>query len=203
MDTLSSSRKPAQDRSRERVERVMSAAERLLLESGPERASIPEVARLSGVPRASIYQFFPNKYALLLAIADRHLAQISALIGQLDGEQGPLALDRLAALAIRTTADYYNNNPVASMLILGGPMSREAYLSQEVSIQDIGRQLRTLLGRYRPELTLPEDPDVMTLAVEVAFACLKHAYFTQARISDAMVDQARIAALAYLRTWLD
>lgn len=203
METLNTSKKPLQERTRERVERVLAAAEQLLLELGPERTSIPGVAQLSGVPRASIYQFFPNKYVLLMAISDRHLKQIAQRIEQLAAGQEAMNLDldleSVAARATRVTADYYNANPVASMLILGGPMSREAYLSQEITIQDIGRQLQALAVRHWPGLALPGSPDVLTIAVEIAFACLKHAYFTQATISDEMVEHATIAAVAYLR----
>ncbi|MAL98171.1 MAG: TetR family transcriptional regulator [Alteromonadaceae bacterium] len=207
VDTAGVTRKPVQDRSRDRVERVVAAAERLLLETGPERTSIPEVARLSNVPRASIYQFFPSKYALFLAISERHLKAVADLIGRLDLTEEALAkngrFEFMARSITRAAADYYNDHPVASMLILGGPMSREAYLSQEVTIQDIGHQLRPLFSRYAPGAVLPQDPDVVTIAVEIAFACMKHSYFTHARIIEPMVDQAAMAASAYLRHWLE
>lgn len=206
METPGSTRKPVQDRSRDRVERVLTAAEALLLEMGPERASIPEVARVSGVPRASIYQFFPSKYALFLALSERHLKAVADLIGNLDinihNTRPDVGFETMARIITHAAADYYNAHPVASMLILGGPMSREAYLSQEVTIQDIGYQLRPLLSRYAPGFVPPQDPDVVTIAVEIAFACMKHSYFAHARIVDSMVDQAALAATAYLRLWL-
>ncbi|WP_207308728.1 TetR/AcrR family transcriptional regulator [Marinobacter caseinilyticus] len=197
-----SNRKPLQGRSRERVNKVLAVAETLLLEVGPEGLSIPDVARQSGVPRASIYQFFPNKYALLLAIADIHLGRVAALIGTIEHQLRGASLEALGTITTRAAADYYNHHPVASMLILGGPMSRNAYLAQEFTIQDIGRRLRALLARDRPQLVVPDDPDVMTIAVEIAFACMKHSYFTHASITDAMAEQAAQAAVAYLRLWL-
>ncbi len=197
-----SSRKPLQERSRERVDKVLEVAERLVAETGPEGLSIPDVARVSGVPRASIYQFFPNKYALLLAISDIHLRQVANLVAGLrDSIQGG-SLEDIARLTTYATADYYNRNPVASMLILGGPMSRNAYLSQEITIHEIGRQLRVLLVHDSPGLRVPESPDVMTIAVEIAFSCMKNSYFTHATITDEMADQAAMAALAYLRVVL-
>lgn len=197
-----SSKKPLQERSRERVDRVLEVAERLVAETGPEGLSIPDVARVSGVPRASIYQFFPNKYALLLAITDIHLRRVSDLVAGLQDQLQNATLEDLASLTTRSAADYYNRHPVASMLILGGPMSRNAYLSQEITIQDIGRQLRILLVNNIREIRVPESPDVMTIAVEIAFACMKHSYYTHATITDEMADQAAVAALAYLRVVL-
>lgn len=197
-----SSKKPLQERSRDRVDRVLKVAEKLVAEVGPEGLSIPEVARVSGVPRASIYQFFPNKYALLLAISDIHLRRVSDLVAGLRDQLQGGSLEDIARLTTRSTADYYNQHPVASVLILGGPMSRNAYLSQEITIQDIGRQLRLLLTHNNPELRVPESPDVMTIAVEIAFACMKHSYYTHATITDEMAGQAALAALAYLRSVL-
>lgn len=197
-----SSKKPLQVRSRDRVDRVLKVAEKLVVEVGSEGLSIPEVARVSDVPRASIYQFFPNKYALLLAISDIHLRRVSDLVaGFRDQLQGG-SLEDIARLITRAAADYYNQHPVASVLILGGPMSRKAYLSQEITIQDIGLQLRAVLVHNSPDLRVPESPDVMTIAVEIAFACMKHSYYTHATITDEMADQAAVAALAYLRVML-
>lgn len=197
-----SSKKPLQVRSRDRVDRVLKVAEKLVVEVGSEGLSIPEVARVSDVPRASIYQFFPNKYALLLAISDIHLRRVSDLVaGFRDQLQGG-SLEDIARRITRAAADYYNQHPVASVLILGGPMSRKAYLSQEITIQDIGLQLRAVLVHNSPDLRVPESPDVMTIAVEIAFACMKHSYYTHATITDEMADQAAVAALAYLRVML-
>lgn len=201
MDTLSSIKKPSQDRSRERVEKVIATAGQLLLDVGPERTSIPEIARLSGVPRSSIYQFFPNKYALFLSISNLHLKQIAGLVKGLGEDQPQLGIEELAGRTTRVVGDYYNAHPVAGVLILGGPTSREAYLAQETTLQEIAGQLRGLFAMHLPGLSLPNSPDVMMIAVEIAFACLRHGYFTEARISDTMVEQAAVAAIAYLQTW--
>lgn len=196
------SRKPVQERSRERVEKVMAAAQELLLELGPEDTSIPEVALRAGVPRASIYPFFPNKYALFLAIGDSHLKEIARLIQTLGQDMEPGNWRKLVREAVEQVSDYYNQHPVAGLLILGGPMSRTGYQSQEVTIQDIGQNLRPLFNALQPEQPLPEDPDVITIAVEISFACLRHSWFTHERITAPMAGQASLAATAYLQTWL-
>lgn len=196
------SRKPVQERSRERVEKVMAAAQELLLELGPEDTSIPEVAVRAGVPRASIYPFFPNKYALFLAIGDYHLKQIGELIQTLGQEMNTDDWRELVREAVGQVSDYYNQHPVAGLLILGGPMSRTGYQSQEVTIKDIGQNLRPLFNALQPDQSLPEDPDVITIAVEISFACLRHSWFTHERVTAPMAEQASLAATAYLEAWL-
>ncbi len=202
MEPLTRHRKPIQERSRERVERVIAAAEDMLMARGPEETSIPEIAEVSGVTRASIYQFFPSKYALFLAIAEHHLNAVADLTESVGKALADASWETLVEQACRGAAAYYNRNPVASMLILGGPMSRNAYLAQETTIQDIGRRVRDLFRLQQPETQLPDSPDVTTLAVEIAFACMRHGYLLEARISDQAIEQARLAATSYLKNWL-
>ncbi|WP_162628734.1 TetR/AcrR family transcriptional regulator [Marinobacter bohaiensis] len=194
------SRKPSQERSRQRVAQMMAAAEALLLENGPEQLSIPEVAKASGLSRSSVYQFFPSKYALLLALTARHLDTVAQQLARLLDLVGDVSVDDMLGSALRVVADYYNEHRAARILILGGPMSREGFQSLEFNHQDIGKHLRYWLERHQPDVRPPTEPDVMTLAVDIGAACLRHGYFREDLISDAIVEQARRAMLAYLRS---
>lgn len=64
---------PVQLRSRETVGYVLEAAAQLFGELGYERTTTNLVAEKAGVSVGSVYQYFPNKEALLLALAERHL----------------------------------------------------------------------------------------------------------------------------------
>jgi AcrR family transcriptional regulator len=75
---------PSQQRSRETVARILDAAARLLDEQGYAATTTNHVAELAGVSIGSLYQYFPNKDALLVALADRHLDEaVSAMAGRL------------------------------------------------------------------------------------------------------------------------
>src|SRR5262245_1644489 len=56
---------PVQKRSRERVERMLAVATELIAEKGSDALRMGEVAERSGVSIGSLYQFFPDKTALL------------------------------------------------------------------------------------------------------------------------------------------
>ena len=66
-------KKPLQGRSRETVGFVLEAAAQLFGELGYEGTTTNRVAERAGVSIGSVYQYFPNKEALLLALAERHL----------------------------------------------------------------------------------------------------------------------------------
>ncbi|HMO57825.1 MAG TPA: TetR/AcrR family transcriptional regulator [Roseiflexaceae bacterium] len=65
-------RQPQQSRSQERVEQLLNAAEQLFAERGYRGATTNAIAEHAGVPIGSLYQFFPNKEALLHAVTARY-----------------------------------------------------------------------------------------------------------------------------------
>src|SRR4029450_3660722 len=54
-----------------RREHILDAATRVFAAKGFDRATIRDVARRAGVADGTIYNYFPNKAALLLGILDR------------------------------------------------------------------------------------------------------------------------------------
>ena len=66
-------KRPRQRRSTETVARMLDAAARIYDERGYRATTTNNVAEEAGVSIGSLYQYFPNKDALLVALADRHL----------------------------------------------------------------------------------------------------------------------------------
>jgi len=71
-------KRPVQERSRDTVDRILSAAARIFDEDGYRRTTTNRVAEAAGVSVGSLYQYFPNKDALLVALAERHVDEITA-----------------------------------------------------------------------------------------------------------------------------
>ena len=83
-------RVPRQARSRERLARMLDAAEALLVSEGPAALTTTRVAAAAGVSVGSLYQYLPDKEAIVEALAGRYLAEFEALMQQL-AEQAPFA----------------------------------------------------------------------------------------------------------------
>ncbi|MFI6105568.1 TetR family transcriptional regulator [Streptomyces sp. NPDC051310] len=66
-------RTPVQQRSAERLARILDACAELLDETGYEGLSTRAVAVRAGVPIGSVYRFFSNKRAMAAALAHRNL----------------------------------------------------------------------------------------------------------------------------------
>jgi AcrR family transcriptional regulator len=193
-------RLPQQERSQARIAQVLAAAEELLGEVGPDAASIPEISKLSGVPRASIYQFFPDKYVLFAHLAQLQMERIGELIVAMQpqaDEDWRAAIGRV----IRGVADYYNAHPAAAALLMRGnftPTDRQAHQEKDAMI---GSLLRDYLQAKEVFNELPHQPDAATLSVEIAFACMRYGYRLEGHISEAICTEAAKAATAYLSRW--
>jgi serine/threonine protein kinase/CheY-like chemotaxis protein/AcrR family transcriptional regulator len=70
---LEARKTPRQERGKETVRAILEAASRILETSGAATLTLRELARVSGVSVGSIYQYFPGKDAILVALLDAHL----------------------------------------------------------------------------------------------------------------------------------
>ena len=73
-------KKPRQQRSRATWEAILDAAAQLFGQSGYAATTTNKVAERAGVSIGSLYQYFPNKDALLTALAERHLTESTAVL---------------------------------------------------------------------------------------------------------------------------
>jgi AcrR family transcriptional regulator len=65
-------KRPQQERSRATVEAILDAAADILARQGASRLTTNHVADRAGVNIASLYQYFPNKQAILAELRRRH-----------------------------------------------------------------------------------------------------------------------------------
>ena len=68
-------KEPRQARSRETFEAILQAAAQVFERKGYAGATTNRIAERAGVSIGSLYQYFPNKDAILVALAERHLQQ--------------------------------------------------------------------------------------------------------------------------------
>lgn len=73
--TSASRRAPSQRRSRERVENILEVATALIAEAGSDAMRMSEVAESAGISIGSLYQYFPDKAAIIRTLAERYNAQ--------------------------------------------------------------------------------------------------------------------------------
>lgn len=82
-------RVPVQARSRERVERILDAAAQLLADKGYDAVKTNSIAKRAGVSIGSVYQFFPNRFAIFNALAARYREKIATSLSRTMGPNSP------------------------------------------------------------------------------------------------------------------
>jgi AcrR family transcriptional regulator len=71
---------PVQARSAASVDAILEATTQVLLRVGKERLTTTRVAARAGVSVGTLYQYFPNKSALLQGALKRHLAEVAEAV---------------------------------------------------------------------------------------------------------------------------
>jgi AcrR family transcriptional regulator len=66
---------PSQRRSRERVEKILNCAATLIAAKGSDAMRMSEVAEMAGISIGSLYQYFPDKSAIIQTLARRYNAE--------------------------------------------------------------------------------------------------------------------------------
>src|ERR1700761_4882211 len=91
---------PVQARSAASVEAILKATIQVLRKVGKERLTTTLVAARAGVSVGTLYQYFPNKGALLRAALQRHMNEVGAVIEAVCREQSGASLEKMATALV-------------------------------------------------------------------------------------------------------
>lgn len=105
-------RKPRQARSQERVNRILDVAKHLFIEDGYDNTSTNAIAKQAKVPIGSLYQFFPDKQAILYALAEQYMQQFHQQLTTEDSEATrQLSLTDYVDHIVDSTYRLFEQNP--------------------------------------------------------------------------------------------
>jgi AcrR family transcriptional regulator len=143
---ISSRKQPKQARSTELVAAILDAAVQVLAKEGAQRFTTARVAEKAGVSVGSLYQYFPNKAAILFRLQSDEWRQTSDLLrGILEDVQRP-PLERLRVLVhafIRSECDEAEMRVAlndAAPLYRDAPETQEARASGDRTVQVFMRE---------------------------------------------------------------
>ena len=171
---LSKPRKVAsQQRSRATVDALVEATARILVKEGFDQASTNHIAEVAGVSIGSLYQYFPSKEALVVAVVERHQQEImqtvrSELAGVLD-QPVEKAVRKLVAVAVKAhRVDPKLHRVLAEQIPRVGKLEKLETFSRENYTL-----FRTYLERHRDELRI-DDLELASFVCVTSIEALTH-----------------------------
>ena len=158
---ISSRKRPKQARSTELVAAILEAAAQVLAKEGAPRFTTARVAEKAGVSVGSLYQYFPNKAAILFRLQSDEWRQTSDLLRGILEEVDRPPLERLRALvhafirseceeaamrvALNDAAPLYRDAPEAREARASGDRTMQAFMRE--ALPKASEATRALAGK--------------------------------------------------------
>lgn len=150
---ISSRKEPKQARSTGLVSAILEAAIQVLAKEGASRFTTARVAEKAGVSVGSVYQYFPNKAAILFRLQTDEWQQTSQMLSRILQDVSQPALERLRALVHAFIRSECEEAQMRVALSDAAPLYRDAPEAHEVRAE--GQQI---FQAFMLEL-LPQVPE--------------------------------------------
>lgn len=129
--SVSSRKQPQQARSNELVAAILDAAIQVLAKEGAQRFTTARVAERAGVSIGSLYQYFPNKAAILFRLQSDEWRRTSELLRDILADRATLPLVRLRTLVHAFIRSEREEAAIRVALSDAAPLYRDAPEAQD------------------------------------------------------------------------
>ena len=160
-------KRPRQDRARTTVEAILDATARLLVRRGFDHLTTNAVAEEAGVSIGSLYQYFPNKEALVADLIERHVSSRRAAMAAELGRVATLPVGEAARSVIASILSAHRVDPVLHRVLIE-QVPRVGRLARLQELATATRQLvASILTARRRELAI-DDPELAAFLLVAA-----------------------------------
>ncbi|MER6300560.1 TetR/AcrR family transcriptional regulator [Kitasatospora sp. NPDC001539] len=193
------SRPTAQRRGLERRKAILDAAEALLAEQGYEAATLKATAERAGIPIASVYHYFADRYEVDAELLRRHLGELDELIGATVARPTAQTLREAVDVVVDLLVDYLRRHRSCTELWFAG---RHTVLDEMVRAFDKAQAERLWHHLLAQRLLSADTPLLaLVLAFEVGAGLFDTAFRRRPGGDGPTIDEARRLVTAYLATY--
>ncbi len=202
-------RRPRQSRGQKRVELLLDAAASVIAEQGLQAATAEAIALRAKTAKGSLYQFFPNRDAVLAALALRYADEMRAIHERafpMDPHGVPL--DRLIDRIVKPLAEFHDSHPAFRRVFatVEGPgddtRSAPSRLRAQLFESFVDR-LDVLFAARNPKLTTRDRRRIALVAASLGQSLLARRGRAVAAEKKPLLDDLRRILLAYLQPVLE
>ena len=165
-------KQPRQRRSKATVEAILEATARVLVEEGLDRASTNRIAEIAGVSIGSLYQYFPSKDALVMALLERHCERMLGLLLRSSVDLADVPLEEAVRTYVRAVLESHALAPKLHQVLILHAIALG--LDHVAEIEKQARAaVRAFLERRRDEI-LPDDLEMAAYVLVSAVEAVTH-----------------------------
>ena len=190
---------PVQARSTASVGAILDATIQVLLQVGKERLTTTKAALRAGVSVGTLYQYFPNKSALLKAALKRHLNEVTGAIERVCREQHGNSLDQMATALITTFLEAKMRDAATSVALYSVSSDVDgAQVVRETGIR-FNKAVVEMLKTAKEQLTA--DPQLIAAMLQAVLAGVSRRLLESAapeKQFDVLRQESIVLARAYL-----
>lgn len=186
-------KQPTQPRAKRTVERIIAATGELVLEQGLDSLTTNKVAEQANVNIATLYQYFPNKQALLSALMQSYLNDITRVLNDMLDQLGDTSVEHSTRLWASLGIQYFRQSGGVMVELL----KNQYLLTTLPEWRDVERRLmeamHRFLSRQRDTLNVADLDRAIYLSFTACSSILsKHLlepvpYYTDAEIVEEVV----------------
>jgi AcrR family transcriptional regulator len=179
---------------------VLDAVRRVLKREGVEAVTTNRIAEVAGVSIGSVYQYFPDKRAIFVALHQRHLEEIDRIVETKLVEHATSSLEDLVRAMIEAMIDAHTTDPELYQLLLT-EVPHRAEGTKDFAVRLHGA-FRLAIASRAHEFKTPRDLEKVVFIVTHMVESLSHGAVLRRPPSvplAAAKEEAVRAVLAYLR----
>ncbi|WP_242056023.1 TetR/AcrR family transcriptional regulator [Nostoc flagelliforme] len=196
-------RQPKQARSQERVHHILDVAEQLFIELGYEQTTTRAIATRAAIPVGSLYQFFPDKEALVRALANRYFQQEYQIFVQLHTELAKADIATYVERMVNAFEDFAQQHPGYRAVL--GQLIDLMTLTDASKFNEYDQQilveLADFFSRRNPRLDATQSRLIATTVFKVSNELLWLSFTREPLKRKQLVKETKILITAYLQTY--
>lgn len=196
-------RQPRQARSQKRVNRILDVAEQMFIKEGYNATTTNAIAAGAEVPIGSLYQFFPDKAAILQALTVRYTERLHQQLAEPNtADIDNLPLTTYVDQVIDTVAQFFTDHPgyYAIFMQVQGTMPELEEIENAADVQLI-QTLAESLSRRDSELESANYEAIAFVLVKAIGTLLWSSLSQEKIFRQSLIAETKRLALSYLQSY--
>jgi AcrR family transcriptional regulator len=193
-DVSTSRRVPQQERGERRVAQLLGAAESVLAEVGYDAATMTEIAERAGASIGAVYQYFPNKEAIVQALRTQYGNEMKEHWTHLEEFTAGVPVKQIAHRFVDVMVRFVEEHP-AYFAVLDAPVK---YRRDQEARHRLRERLASVFRSRRPALSHDRAYRMANVSLQIIKSM--NALYADANSQERqeLVKEYKLALTAYL-----